>query len=271
MTEPQKDNIPIIAALVAVLVLLAVGGYLFWRADTGGPTGSENAAAAEASADRALKIAGMTDDERKATEAVVRSYILENPELITEAIEILQQRQVAGRINAAGSTISKPFYSAEAGNPDGDVTVVEFTDYNCGFCKSSVADVERLIAGDKGVRLVYREAPILSVTSRDAALWALAAARQGKHQAFHKAMFGAGRPDATTITAAATQAGLNLAAAQKFVATPEAVAEVEGNLALMQQLGLSSTPTFIIGDRILEGALGYDALKIAVAKARERN
>lgn len=124
------------------------------------------------------------------------------------------------------------------------------------------------MAGDGNIRLVYRELPILSASSRDAALWALAAAKQGKHAAFHKAMFTGGRPDATSIKAAAVRAGLNLPAAEKFAASREAVAEVDANLAMMQQIGFGGTPTFIIGDQILEGALGYGALKAAVAKAR---
>jgi protein-disulfide isomerase len=269
MTDEQhKDRIPFIAAIVAVMVVLAVGGYLFWRAEPAKSAEQDTAVTESVDVDRALKIAGMSEEDRKATEAVVRAYILEHPEIITEAVAILQQRQVADRLKASAGAIAKPFYGAEAGNPKGDVTVVEFTDYNCGFCKSSVADVERLLADDSDIRLVYRELPILSATSRDAALWALAAAKQGKHKAFHAAMFAGGRPDTATIRAAAARAGLNLAAAEKFAASREAAAEVDGNLAMMQQIGFGGTPTFIIGDQILEGALGYETLKAAVAKAR---
>lgn len=271
MTEIQhKDRIPFIAAIVAAMVVLAVGGYLFSRAEPAKSAKPDNAATASVDADSALKAAGMTAADRKATEAVVRAYILEHPEIITEAVAILQQRQVADRLSGSAGAIAKPFYSAEAGNPKGDVTIVEFTDYNCGFCRSSVADVERLLADDGDIRLVYREMPILSATSREAALWALAAAKQGKHKAFHTAMFAGGRPDATTIRAAAARAGLNLASAEKFAASSEAAREVDGNLAMMQQIGFNGTPTFIIGDQILEGALGYEALKAAVAKARKQ-
>lgn len=271
MTEVQhKDRIPFIAAIVAAMVILAVGGYLFSRAEPARSAGPGTAASAGLDADSALKAAGMSETDRKATEAVVRAYILEHPEIITEAVAILQQRQVTDRLKASAGAIAKPFYSAEAGNPKGDVTIVEFTDYNCGFCRSSVADVERLLTDDGNIRLIYRELPILSASSREAALWALAAAKQGKHKAFHAAMFSGGRPAATTIRAAATRAGLNLAAAEKFAASREAAAEVDGNLAMMQQIGFGGTPTFIIGGQILEGALGYEALKAAVAKAREQ-
>ncbi len=265
------NRIPLIIALFGTVILLGIGGYLFGRSGGTVERGSieQKNALAESSADTAVAAADMKPSERKAVEAIVRAYILENPEIIPEAVEILQKREAAKRLASAGSKMATPFPGAVAGNPNGDVTVVEFTDYNCGYCRASVADVQKLIQNDKGVRIVYRESPILSATSRDAALWALAAAKQGKHKAFHDAMFSGARPDAQSIRAAAVKAGMDLAAAEKFAASPIAIAEVESNRAMMQQLGFSGTPTFIIGDEILEGALGYDALKNAVAKARK--
>jgi protein-disulfide isomerase len=177
---------------------------------------------------------------------------------------------MAKRMDAAGGAITKPFPGAVGGNPNGSITVVEFTDYNCGFCRSSVADLNRLVSSEKDVRIVYRELPILSPTSRDAARWALAAAKQGKHKAFHDAMFAAGPANEQTITAAARRAGLNMDQAAKDAASPEVNAEIERNLAMMQQIGFNGTPTFIIGDQMLEGALGYDALKAAVEKMRKK-
>jgi protein-disulfide isomerase len=272
MTETTSTNrTPLAIAVAAALILALVGGYLFWQKAPAVERGSteQKTGLALSAADSAVAAAGMSDKQRKATEALVRAYILENPEIITEAVEILQQREIAQRLTAAGNRIATPFPGAEAGNPKGDVTIVEFTDYSCGFCRASVADVQRLTEDDSGVRVVYRELPILSPASREAAAWALAAARQGKHKAFHDAMFAAGRPETQTIRIAAARAGLNIAAAEKFVASTEAKTEIEQNLAMMQQIGFNGTPTFIIGDQILEGALGYDALKAAVAKVRE--
>jgi protein-disulfide isomerase len=272
MNEQASTRRIIIAIIGAGLaILLALAAYIFWpSAGTDRPSDatpvSEDAAK---SADDAVAAAGMSPAQRKATEALVRAYILENPEIITDAVAILQQRDVAKRLAAAGNQIAKPFPGAEAGNPKGDVTIVEFTDYNCGFCRASLPDVQRLLKSDGNIRLVYRELPILSQSSRDAALWALAAARQGKHKAFHDAIFSGGRPDAQSIRAAASKAGMNLAAAEKFARSREAMAEVESNIAIMQQVGFGGTPTFIIGDQILEGAVGLDALKAAVAKARK--
>ncbi len=263
----MTSRTPLILILAATLLLAAIGAYLFWPKDSMSVHEPAGAAAEEAA--KAAAAAGMNADDRKATEAIVRAYILENPEIITEAIGVLQKREATQRLSAAGSKLTEPFPGAEFGNPNGDVTLVEFTDYNCGFCRSSVADVQKLIDSDSNIRVVIREVPILSATSRDAALWALAAAKQGKHKAFHDAMFSGGRPDAQSIRAAASKAGMNLAAAEKFARSREAIAEVESNIAIMQQVGFGGTPTFIIGDQILEGAVGLDALKAAVANARK--
>jgi protein-disulfide isomerase len=273
MNEQAPTHRIIIATIVTGLaIFLALAAYIFWpsavtdRLSDAAPVAED----ATKSADDAVAAAGMSPANRKATEALVRAYILENPEIITEAVAILQQREVTERLSAAGDDIAKPFAGAEAGNPKGDVTIVEFTDYNCGFCRASAPDVQRLLKSDGNIRLVYRELPILSQSSRDAALWALAAARQGKHKAFHDALFAAGPANETNIAAAARQAGLDIAAARAFAASSQANQEIERNLAFMQQIGFNGTPTFIIGDQILEGALGYDALKRAVEKARQK-
>jgi protein-disulfide isomerase len=272
-TEASSNRVPLFIALVGAVILLAFGAYLFAKDSDAAERGSveQKTELASSAAERAVAAAGMSDKERKATEALVRAYILENPEIITEAVQILQMREATNRLTAAGEQLRAPFPGAEFGNPKGDVTVVEFSDYNCGYCRSSVADVQKLIDADRNVRVVIREVPILSQTSRDAALWALAAAKQGKHKAFHDAMFGGARPDDQSIRAAAAKAGLNLPAAEKFAASREAATEVDRNLAMMQQIGVSGTPTFVVGDQILEGALGIEALKAAVEKARKQS
>jgi protein-disulfide isomerase len=268
MTDRSNNRTPLLLTLIATILLVGIGTYLFSRSDASRAT-SGPAEAASSAATRAAAVAGMNADDRKATEAIVRAYILENPEIISEAIDILQQREATQRLTAAGGKLTAPFPGAEFGNPKGDVTLVEFTDYNCGYCRSSVADVQKLIDSDPNVRVVIREVPILSATSRDAALWALAAAKQGKHKAFHDALFSGARPDARSIRAAATKAGMDLAAAERFSTSREAVAEVDSNIAMMRQVGFGGTPTFIVGDQILEGAVGFEALQAAVAKARK--
>lgn len=269
MDQPQTSNrLPLILAILAAIVLVGAGIYFFSGKEE--VERGNTAAYAAADAERAISAAGISKTERAATEAIVRAYILENPEIITEAVEILQKREMAKRMDSAGGALTKPFPGAVGGNPNGTITVVEFTDYNCGFCRSSVADLNRLVGSEKDVRIVYRELPILSPSSRDAARWALAAAKQGKHKAFHDAMFAAGPANEQTIMAAARRAGLDMARAAKDAASEEVNAEIERNLAMMQQIGFSGTPTFIIGDQMLEGALGYDALKAAVERARKK-
>jgi protein-disulfide isomerase len=264
----SKSRVSLLAGMLAVALMGAGGGYFFFQTRAAGGNAHS---AANADADAAIAKAGMTSANRKATEAVVRAYILEHPEILTEAAQILQQRETAKRLSAAGSAVTVAFAGAMAGNPNGDVTLVEFTDYSCGFCRASLPDIKKLIGADASLRIVYREVPILSPASKDAAKWALAAAKQGKHQAFRAAMFAGERPDKQSILLAARTAGLDLARAEKDANSDDVNAEIEANLAMMQQIGFGGTPTFIIGDQILEGALGYDALKAAVAKARKKD
>jgi protein-disulfide isomerase len=268
MMFQTSNRTPLFAAMAALALLGAGGGYLYsQRATVADNNGAQSALAA---ADRASAAAGMSDADRKATEAVVRAYILEHPEILTEAAQILEQRALAKRLDAAGEELTTPFAGAVDGNAQGDVTLVEFTDYNCGFCRSSVADVQKLISSDKNLHVVFREVPILSASSREASKWALAAAKQGKHKAFHDAMFAGDKPSDASIRAAAQRAGLNMAKAEADANSDAVAAEIEANIAMMQKLGVGGTPTFIIGDQILEGALGYDALKQAVANARKK-
>jgi protein-disulfide isomerase len=268
MRDQSTDNkLPILFGIVSAVFLLAGAAYLFMDRDV--TERGDKAAYAAADAEKAISAAGIGDKERAATEAIVRAYILENPEIITEAVEILQKREVAKRMEAAGGALTRPFPGAVSGNPNGAITLVEFTDYNCGFCRSSVAELDRLTASEKDVRIVFREVPILAPSSEDAARWALAAAKQGKYKAFHDAMFAAGPVNDQSIRAAAQRAGLNLARAEKDAASGEVKAELEANLGMKAQIGFGGTPTFFVKNQMIEGAVGYDALKAAVEKARK--
>ncbi len=268
MNEQSGLRRPLIALAVGILLLGGLAYFLLNRPAL--PDVEPNTASAALAADKAVGAAGMNATDREATEAVIRAYILEHPEIIPEAMTIYKDREVAKRLASVGDALYKPFGDNVIGNPSGDITVIEFSDYNCGYCKSSLADVDKLLREDKNIRLVYRELPVLAATSREAALWALAAAKQGKHDQFHKAMFATGRPDLVTMRAAAQKAGVNLDTAEAFLKTNEGDLEVDRNLATMQTLGFNGTPTFVIGNQILEGAVGYNALKAAVAKARKK-
>lgn len=211
---------------------------------------------------------GMSKSE---VETVVADYIKANPQIIPEALEAQRGREVAKAVDAIRPALEKPYAGAWAGNADGDVTLVVFTDYACGFCRASVPDVDRLIREDKRLKVVFRELPIIAPQSRDAALMALAAARQGKYDAFHHAMFASPSLDKAAIVAAAEKVGVVTDGSADATAN-EALfqRELDSNLAIATQLQLNATPTWIVGDQLFQGQIGYDALKQAVAKARAR-
>jgi Protein-disulfide isomerase len=205
---------------------------------------------------------------RKAVEHVVHDYIMEHPEILPQAMDELQRRQSAEQLAGVRSTVETPFPGAMMGNPNGKVTLVEFTDFACGYCRQSVPDVKGLIARNPDLRIVVRELPIISPKSPDAARMALAAAEQGKYPAFHDAMFSAGQLDDPAIEAAARKAGLDMERARRIAASPTVHAEIQRNLDLAQRLGFSGTPSWIAGDRLISGAVGIDQLSEAVSAAR---
>jgi protein-disulfide isomerase len=205
-------------------------------------------------------------NDRAAIEKIVHDYILANPEILPEAMEKLRDREIAKVVKANRKAIETPFAGAWEGAADADVTVVQFFDYNCGFCRSSMADIDTLLAADKRIRVVYREFPVLGPDSENAARVSLAAAKAGKYAAFHRAVYAAGQPEPRAVERIAKGLGINLA----FAADPAAQAEIDANLTLARPLGMSGTPSWVIGDKVLSGAVGYDALKQAVAAARAR-
>lgn len=204
--------------------------------------------------------------DRPEVEKVVREYILANPEILPEAMERLRAKANAKQVTASGDAIFEPFPGAVLGNPQGKVTLVEFTDFACGFCRSSIPDVEALIKENPELRVVIRELPIIAKTSPDAARWGLAAAEQGRYPQFHSAMFAAGRTDPASVEAAARAAGLDLERARRFTQDPRVKAELDANLAHARDLRLEGTPAWVVGEQLLTGAVGKDALAKAIAE-----
>lgn len=207
--------------------------------------------------------------DRAAIEAIVRDYILKHPEIIPEAINGMQARDVATLLSGNRAEIETPYPGAVAGNPKGDVTLVEFFDYACPYCRAGHADVRKLIADDPKLRVVYRDFPVLSEASGEAAMAALSAAGQGKYLAFHDRMFETpGKVERERTIAMVRAAGLNEVRTAKDLTNPALKAEIKKNLDLGRALGLTGTPTYIVGDRILSGAVGYAKLAEAIAAAR---
>lgn len=192
----------------------------------------------------------------------IRDYLLENPEILPEAMQRLEDRELAGIVKANRAAIETPFAGAWAGARDGDVVLVEFFDYACGYCRKSIADVDRLLREDAKLKVVWRDWPVLGPDSEAAARASLAAAKANRFKPFYDGLFAAGRPSAQAVAAARDQAqvGGDIGA--------EAEAELARNLELAQALRSNGTPLFVVGDRVLRGAVGYDALKEAIAEAR---
>ncbi len=202
--------------------------------------------------------------DEAATGAIVRAYILDHPELLPEAMDRLHDRETAQAIKANRATIETPFAGAVAGNPKGDVTLVEYYDYACGFCRQSVADVDKLVSTEPGVRVVFKELPILAPESDRAAQMSLVAAKAGKFDAYHHALYAEGALSDAKIDAAVKAVGLDPAG----MSGKDVIGEINANLGIARSLRLSGTPTFVVGDQVLSGAVGYQKLKDAVAKAR---
>lgn len=200
----------------------------------------------------------------------VRAFLLANPEVIPEAMARLQERETGKLVAANRAAVLEPWPGMIAGNPKGDVTVAIYMDYACGYCRASLPEIDRLVAADPDIRLVYHELPILSADSRTAAAWALAAAQQGKFLSFHTAMFASGRPSEATIAAAAAKAGLDIPRARAAAASPAVAARLDLNLRTAGALGMTGTPAWVIGDRVISGAIGEDQLAEAVKAARAK-
>ena len=210
---------------------------------------------------------GMIAAGRTSDGSEVRSYLLAHPEVIGEAMQKLQDRETGKLVAAHRDAIVRPYAGAWAGNARGDVTVVEYFDYNCGYCRASLPILQQMLERDPGVRLVYRELPILSDESRLAARASLAAAAAGpeRYRAFHAALYAAGPVSAATVTTAAKAVGVDPAAIPA-----DADAEIDRNLRMVDTLRLSGTPSWVIGDRLLVGAQSLDVLEDAIRAARAK-
>jgi protein-disulfide isomerase len=212
-------------------------------------------------------------------EALVLETILKNPEVIQQAIEVLQQRQQVASDEAAATALANQRNLLEnddnapiLGNPDGDVTVVEFFDYNCPYCKQAGKTVKDLIAADPNVRVVYREWPILSEGSVFASRAALAARAQGKYEEFHWALLAQrGQLNEKSVSKIADEIGLDVKKLLTDMEDPGVTEHIETTHALARSLGFGGTPSFVVGDELVPGMVGADTLLELVNQARAAN
>ncbi|RMH48564.1 MAG: DsbA family protein [Alphaproteobacteria bacterium] len=216
---------------------------------------------------------------RDEIKALVLEAIRENPDIVMEAVEILRKRdadaqaaQAEEALRAHGKALFADPNAPVIGNPDGDVTVVEFFDYNCPYCKRVYKDVDTLIELDDGVRVVFREWPILGPGSEFAARAALAAREQGKYAEFHDAMMSfEGRAAEPTVLKVARDVGLDIDRLKADMQAPEVDAHIAQSMALAQALGFNGTPSFVIGERLVPGVISIDQMQSLVAEAREKS
>ena len=201
-------------------------------------------------------------DQKAAIGEIVKDYLMNHPEIIVDvqnALEAKMEKEQAEKLKTFMSQNAKDIYrganSSVAGDPNGDITVVEFFDYNCGYCKRGMPEVQKLIQNDKRVRVVFKELPILSKGSEDAARAALAAKRQGKYWEFHQAMLSnKGQANEASSLKVAESIGLDVAKLKTDMAGKDVADELESMKALAKKMGISGTPHFLVGDRSIPGA-----------------
>jgi protein-disulfide isomerase len=222
----------------------------------------------------------LSPSQRGEVEKIVREYLIAHPEVIQEAMTELEKRQSAAdaeKHKAAVKQYSQALFASPRqvvlGNPDGNVTFVEFFDYNCGYCKRAMDDMLTLLKDDPKLKVVLKEFPVLGPGSVEAAQVAVAVRMQDKtgkkYLEFHQKLLGGrGQADKARALAVAKDIGLDMGRLDKDLASPEVKATLQESFKLAEALGLNGTPSYVIGDDVVIGAVGLDALKEKVNTSR---
>jgi protein-disulfide isomerase len=219
-----------------------------------------------------------SDSQRGEIEAIIKSYLIAHPEVLEDANNELNKRKAEAEAKKHEETIAEnaeTIYNSPRGitlgNKDGDVTFVEFFDYNCGYCKRAMADMLDLLKNDPKLKVVLKEFPVLSEGSVEAAKVAIAVRMQdpNKYLEFHQKLLGGRGPaDKARAIAAAKEAGLDVARIEKDLASPEIKATINENMKLAEDMDMNGTPSYVIGKQIVIGAVGLDGLKEKIGIAR---
>jgi protein-disulfide isomerase len=224
----------------------------------------------------------MSDAERDALHAEIRGYLLENPEIIMEVIGILDERRALGEAAAEASLVTDNSsaiyddgYSFVGGNPDGDITIVEFVDYQCGFCRKSHPEVRELISADGGIRLIIKELPILGPGSELASRAAISTLISEGPEAYERLnlalMTLEGQVTEASLDSALAEAGLDVATIRAGMDADEVTRRLQDTRGLAQALAISGTPTFVFGDRMVRGYVELAAMRGLVEELRATN
>ncbi len=213
-------------------------------------------------------------------ERIIKEYLISHPEVLQEAIAELDKRQAAADVEKAkaavagnAETLFNSTRQVVLGNPKGDVTMVEFFDYNCGFCKKAMADMFELLKDDPKLRIILKEFPVLGPGSVEAARVAVAVRMQDKtgkkYLEFHQKLLGGrGQADKARAMAVAKEVGMDMKRIDTDLASDEIKFSLEESLKLAETLGLNGTPSYIVGNDVVVGAVGLDALRVKVSTAR---
>ncbi|MDA0786790.1 MAG: DsbA family protein [Proteobacteria bacterium] len=206
----------------------------------------------------------------------VREYLLDNPQVIVEAIEALQAQQQAGQqqqnhgaIAANREQLFNTRHDPFIGNPDASVTIVEFFDYQCPYCKQMAQDLVDIAAEDPDVKIVFKEFPVFGRESTLAARAALASAKQGKYAEFHLAVMEMrGAPSENALFRVAARLGMDLDRLRRDMQSPSIETQIQTNLQLARQVGVRGTPAFIIGDQLVPGAVSAEQMRQLIIEKR---
>jgi len=258
----------LVPAILLVGATLAVGQAAAPSAPPAPEATTEQASpqpAAQATASKASDAPApnaFTPAQRKELETIIKDVLLNNPEIMLEVqnaleskMDKIQAERMAVAIKENATELYRPTGSPIVGNVKGDVPVIEFFDYNCGYCKKALSEVTQLMDKDKKVRIIMKEFPILSKGSEEASRVALAAKMQGKYWEFHRAMLESqGQANEAASLRIAEKLGLDMARLKKDMASPEVKKEIDDTRQLATKMGIQGTPHFIVGDRIIAGA-----------------
>ena len=223
----------------------------------------------------------ITPEQRGEIETIIKEYLLTHPELLQDVMNELEKRQVAAEaekhrnaVKEHAATIYDSPRQVTLGNPQGDVTIVEFFDYNCGYCKRAMTDMIDLIKSDPKLKFVLKEFPVLGEGSVQAAQVAAAARMQDKtggkkYLEFHQKLLGSrGQVDKARALAVAKEVGFDIARIEKDMTSDEVKAQIEESMKLAEALGLNGTPSYVVGPEVVVGAVGLKTLKERVNGAR---
>lgn len=260
-------------AIVALAALAAIGAKPTPATSQSAATPAPAATAAPVSAAVA---SAFNSDQRQAIEAIVKDLLVKNPEILVEATRELEKRQSAQQAAEQKSFIvgnkAALFRSPTdfaLGDPKGDITVVEFSDYNCGWCKKAVDEVQKLTKADPKVRVVLKEMPIFGENSQIAAKAAMASIKQGKYWDYHVALMKERQVTKDNVFKVAEKVGIDIKKLQADMADPKLDEAIKANMALAQSLGIEGTPGFVVDTRVSPGFVPVDGLQQMLAEIRK--